>query len=176
MNTHNSSGFPTQSRACPIVSASQDCQFAERITQSCALRSNHQTMFPSISPLEIIFSVRFVFLNYQSRKHQRKRTRSRPHVFTAVLDNARDHRAGTNNLTTSKPRASPASRASHCYPASIARRRFANRRTRNIRSAQVIRISPFDAKAFLLSMCRYQPTYRWPSPTHQAGRVDFRSI
>ena len=148
-------------------------------------RENYPFVCPAIkspgnAPLEIApgisVSVRFVFLNYQSRKHQRKRTRSRPHVFTAVLDNARDHRAGTNNLTTSKPRASPASRASHCYPASIARRRFANRRTRNIRSAQVIRISPFDAKAFLLSMCRYQPTYRWPSSTHQAGRVDFRSI
>ena len=33
-----------------------------------------------------------------------------------VLDNARDHRAGTSNLWVQKAHASPASRASHCYP------------------------------------------------------------
>ena len=55
-NKHcNSSGLPTQSRACPIMSSHQECQFAERITRSCALRSNRLTMFPSNLPLYSVF-------------------------------------------------------------------------------------------------------------------------
>ena len=41
------------------------------------------------------------------------------HVVTldSRRDNVRDHRARTNDHPFSKPRASRASRASHCYPA-----------------------------------------------------------
>ena len=37
-------------------------------------------------------------------------------VNDVSLDNVSDHRAGTSDHPFSKPRASPASRASHCYP------------------------------------------------------------
>ena len=93
VNTPNSNGSPAPSRACSIVSAHQECQFAERITRSCALRANRLTMSPSNPPLKLGLSPRSVFLNYQSRKHQHQRSRSRPHVFTALLDNVSDHRA-----------------------------------------------------------------------------------
>ena len=49
-------------------------------------------------------SVRFVFLNFQSRKHQHQQTRSRLHVFTALLDNVSVHRAAASKLTIQKPR------------------------------------------------------------------------
>ena len=42
-------------------------------------------------------SVRIVFLDYQSQKHKHQRSRSRQHVFTVLLDNVRDHRAGTSD-------------------------------------------------------------------------------
>ena len=58
MNTSNSSGLLTQSRAYPIMPAHQECQFAERITRPCALRSNRLTMVPLNLPLGTI--VQFV--------------------------------------------------------------------------------------------------------------------
>ena len=39
------------------------------------------------------------------------------HYLCRKRDNVRDHRAGTSDHPFSKPRARPASRASHCYPA-----------------------------------------------------------
>ena len=101
MNAYNSSGLLTQSRAYPIMSAHQECQFAERITRSCAQRSNHRTMFPSNLPLELGLSARTVFLNYQSRKLQRQWSRSRLHVITALLDNDRDNRVAANRCVVS---------------------------------------------------------------------------
>ena len=47
------------------------------------------------------FKVRFVFLNYQSRKHLRQQSCSRPHVVTARLDNARDNRVAAKRCVVS---------------------------------------------------------------------------
>ena len=60
-------------------------------------------------------SVRIVFLNYQSQKHKHKRSRSRQYVFTALLDNVRDHRVRTIICKQKNAHASRTSRASHCY-------------------------------------------------------------
>ena len=61
---------------------------------------------PDSVPIEFAIengaSVRIVFLNYQSQKHKHQRSRSRPHVFTALLDNGSDHRAGTIILQAEK--------------------------------------------------------------------------
>ena len=52
-------------------------------------------------------SVRIVFLNYQSQKHKHQRSRSCQHVFTALLDNGSDHRAGTIISQAEKPARKP---------------------------------------------------------------------
>ena len=76
-----------------------DCVGAPRMP---VCRENYPVVCPAVKspanvPIEIAtgigVSVRLVFLNYQPRKHLRERTRSRPHVFTALLDNARVNRA-----------------------------------------------------------------------------------
>ena len=112
MNAPNPNGLPTQSRACPIVSAHQECQFAERITRSCALRSNCRTMLPIEFAIGNGASVRLVFLNYRSRKHQHQQSHSRPHVFTPLLDNVRVHRAAAHSLNIE----TRATRGSVCNP------------------------------------------------------------
>ena len=98
------------------MSAHQECQFAERITRSCALRSNRLTMFPSNLAIGKQILAGFVILNYQFRKHMRDRSRSRPHVFTALLDNVDDHRAAAIDLQAEKPARPAAPSASYCYP------------------------------------------------------------
>ena len=56
---------------------------------------------PDNAPIEFAIgngvSIRFVFLNYQFQKHQHQCLCSRPPVFTALLDNGFDHRAGTSD-------------------------------------------------------------------------------
>ena len=63
---------------------------------------------PDNAPIEFAIektvSIRIVFLNYQSQKHLRQQSCSRPHIVTALLDNVNVHRAAAK-IIVSKSRA-----------------------------------------------------------------------